>query len=198
MKPWRRMASTRAARAAPSSRPPPAWPAPRRAAAPQAAAAGSGQRRSSLQRCWEQVGAAARLMEERRPPLSAASVDTCRCWRPLLTQLCRVRRRHSLFILLSPAVMRGEADAAEAVRDYAAICRQRAAALKELASSQLQRAARCGCNAGCWKEHCFGGSAAAAGGLAASCRAASGSRPASLQGSPAPTLHRTWAAGTWR
>jgi hypothetical protein len=38
--------------------------------------------------------------------------------------------------------MRGEADAAAAVREYAAICRQRAASLRELASSQLQRAAR--------------------------------------------------------
>jgi hypothetical protein len=41
------------------------------------------------------------------------------------------------------AVMRGEGNEAEAVREYAAICRQRAAALKELASGQLQRAARC-------------------------------------------------------
>lgn len=38
--------------------------------------------------------------------------------------------------------MHGEADAAEAVREYAAVCRMRAAALRELASSQLQRAAR--------------------------------------------------------
>jgi len=38
--------------------------------------------------------------------------------------------------------MRGEADAAEAVREYATVCRQRAAALKMLAGSQLQRAAR--------------------------------------------------------
>ena len=38
--------------------------------------------------------------------------------------------------------MRGEVDAAEAVREYGAICRRRSAALKEAASSQLQRAAR--------------------------------------------------------
>lgn len=47
-------------------------------------------------------------------------------------------------LLPAAAVMRDDEDAAEAVRLYAAICRQRAAALRELASSQLQRAARCG------------------------------------------------------
>ena len=53
------------------------------------------------------------------------------------------RRALQSFPFLDAAVMRGEAGAAEAVREYAAVCRQRAAALKELASSQLQRAARC-------------------------------------------------------
>jgi hypothetical protein len=42
------------------------------------------------------------------------------------------------------AVMRGEGDPADAIREYAAICRRRAAELRELASSQLQRATRWG------------------------------------------------------
>ncbi|PSC76457.1 nuclear pore complex NUP107 isoform B [Micractinium conductrix] len=54
----------------------------------------------------------------------------------------RERPEEDEFATVLSAVMRGEAGAAEAVREYAAVCRQRAAALKELASSQLQRAAR--------------------------------------------------------
>ena len=54
----------------------------------------------------------------------------------------RERPEEDEFAGVLGAVMRGEADAAEAVREYAAICRQRSAALRELASTQLQRAAR--------------------------------------------------------
>ncbi|KAL4422844.1 hypothetical protein ABPG75_009041 [Micractinium tetrahymenae] len=54
----------------------------------------------------------------------------------------RERPEEEEFARVLGAVMHGEADAAEAVREYAAVCRMRAATLKELASSQLQRAAR--------------------------------------------------------
>ncbi|KAL4448847.1 hypothetical protein ABPG77_007564 [Micractinium sp. CCAP 211/92] len=54
----------------------------------------------------------------------------------------RERPEEEEFARVLGAVMHGEADAAEAVREYAAVCRMRAAALRELASSQLQRAAR--------------------------------------------------------
>ncbi|EFN51202.1 hypothetical protein CHLNCDRAFT_141164 [Chlorella variabilis] len=54
----------------------------------------------------------------------------------------RERPEEDEFAGVLGAVMRDDEDAAEAVRLYAAICRQRAAALRELASSQLQRAAR--------------------------------------------------------
>lgn len=52
--------------------------------------------------------------------------------------------------------MRGEVDSAEAIREYAAICRQRATSLKELASSQLQRAARCAASCCCASVYVHG------------------------------------------
>lgn len=94
-------------------------------------------------------------------PLVARHMASCSRlrWRPpfpACASACRPAVLHSLptqapASVLYHTVMRGEVDAAEAIREYAAICRQRAAALKEQASSQLQRAARCAA----WKVWTF-------------------------------------------
>ncbi|GAB4820101.1 hypothetical protein N2152v2_007147 [Parachlorella kessleri] len=54
----------------------------------------------------------------------------------------RDRPEEQAFAEALGAVMRGELDAAEALTQYAAICRQQASNLREAASLQLQRAAR--------------------------------------------------------